>query len=334
MGSALIAAVVLSCAGGRPSGPAPASSAAPAPSTSPATATATATATSPAAATPAANSPTAERLAFWKDVHARGDAPPAGADVAALTIELLGYLRSPDPDVRDRLAYEVLAAWIGRPGLLPPATAREMTSILLARLRERPAAVGDDTVFGRSFAALVLAEIAARDIEKPTMSEEELTAMVAAARAYAAAETDLRGRVEGRGWAHAAAHTADWLRALSRNPRLGRRRGQLVLDAILDLTIRRHGFVLFDGEDGRLAQPVLDLLRRRHIDTAAFAAWVDKLIAPLRIPFGREFDLGLYAAQRNARNLAFTLFVQLSLEPKPTRAITDALAALSAALRG
>lgn len=320
VGRALVAAVLISCAGGAPPPAAP-NAAAPASPT-------------PAAEPPAPAGPTAERLAFWKDLHARGDAPPPGADLAALTRELVGMLGSPDPDVRDRLAYEVLAAWINKAGLLPPAIQRELREALLARLREPPGRVGDDSVLGRSFSALVLAEVARRDVAAPTMSDAELGAMVDAARAYAAAETDLRGRDDVRGWAHAAAHTADWLKLLARNPRLGRARGQLVLDAILDLTVRRHGFVLHDGEDGRLAQPVLELLRHGHADRAMFAAFVDKLLAPLRVPLGATWDGGLYAAQRNARNLAFTLFVQLSLEEKPSAAITQALAALTAAMKG
>ena len=320
VGPALVAAVLISCAGSAPPPPAPVAASPAEPRTA------------AAPATPAA--PTAERIAFWEDLHARGDAPPPGADLAALTRELIELLGSPDPDVRDRIAYEVLAAWIKKPGLLPPAVLRELRESLLARLRERPAAVGDDTVYGRSFSALVLAEVARREIASPSMTDAELGAMVDAARAYAAAETDLRGRDDERGWAHAAAHTADWLKLLARNPRLGRARGQLVLDAILDLTVRRHGFVLHDGEDGRLAQPVLELLRHGHVDRAMFAAFVDKLLAPLRVQLGATWDGGLYAAQRNARNLAFTLFVQLSLEEKPAPAITQALAALTAAMKG
>lgn len=323
MGPALLAAMLISCAGGAapPATPRAAAPASAAPAAAPTAPTAPA-------------GPTAERLAFWKDLHARGDAPPPGADLAALSRELVEMLGSPDPEVRDRIAYEVLAAWINRPGLLPPATLRELRDALLARLREPPGKVGDDSVYGRSFSALVLAEVARREIAAPTMSDAELGAMVEAARAYAAAETDLRGRDDARGWAHAAAHTADWLKLLARDPRLGRARGQLVLDAVLDLTVRRHGFVLHDGEDGRLAQPVLELLRRGHVDRAMFAAFVDKLLAPLRVQLGATWDGGLYAAQRNARNLAFTLFVQLSLEEKPGPAITQALAALTAAMKG
>ena len=286
--------------------------------------------------TTAAPSPaelTAERRAFWQDVRARGDAPPKGADVAALSLELIGYLGSTDPDVRDRMAYEVLASWIQRDGLMPRSAQRRIAEVLMERLGDRIGAASGDSVYGRSFSALVLAAIAAHEIATPAMSDAELTAMVQAARAYASKERDLRGHVEGRGWAHAAAHTADWLKFLSRNPRLGRERGQLVLEAVLDLTVRRHGHILSHGEDGRLAQPVMDLLRRDHIDAAAFSTWLERLLAPLHEKGDGSFDAGQYAAQRNARNLAFTLFVALSLEDARNPAQTASLAALTSALR-
>jgi hypothetical protein len=288
----------------------------------------------PARAAGAGAAPSQERRAFWKDVRSRGDAPPEGADVPELAMELVGYLSSTDPDVRDGLAYEVLARWIGRDRRLSHDAVIRIEAVLLERLRDHVGAVGDDTVFGRSFSALILGEIAGREVEEQAMSDDQLTAMVQAARAYASTERDLRGHVEGRGWAHAAAHTADWLDALARNPRLGRERAQVVLDAVLELTVRRHGHILFHGEDARLAQPILDLLGREHVDGAMFSAWLARLLAPLGVKGGPAFDAGLYAAQRNARNLAFTLFVRLSLEEKRSAAQSAALAALTSSLRG
>ena len=283
-----------------------------------------------AAREPVPAGPSAERLAFWKQVREQKDAPPPGSDVAALADELAGYLRSPDPEVRDVLAYEVLGGWISR-GVLPGEKIAHLREQMIDRLEDGIGATADDTVFGRSFAALILAEIASREVEAPSMSEAELTAMVAAARAYAGKEMDLRGRVEGRGWAHAAAHTSDWLRELARNPKLGRERGKLVLQAVLDLAVRRHGHTLHHGEDGRMAAPIMELLRHQHITPTDYAEWLAELIAPLRER--GEYDEGRAAAQRNGRNLAFTLFVRLSLEDSRNPLQEAALVTLTAVLR-
>jgi len=79
---------------------------------------------------------------------------------------------------------------------------------------------GDDSVLLRSFSALVLDALAARDIERAFLGEAERHALVLAALAYLEGERDLRGYDPERGWIHAAAHTADLLRRLSRNPAL------------------------------------------------------------------------------------------------------------------
>jgi hypothetical protein len=267
-------------------------------------------------------------MAFWRDVRAHDDVPPEGADVAALAHELVGYLASPDPDVRDGLATDVLERWIRKDARLDAATLRALTVELYGGLHRGIGARGDDGVFGRSFSALVLSMVAARDLATPYLTDAELGDMVTNAAWYAAHENDLRGHVDGRGWAHAAAHTADWLKFLARHPQLGGERAQAVLTAVLSLTVRRHGEILHYGEDGRLAQPVLELLRAEHVDGAAFSTWLELLAAPLFEAPGKDFDAALFAAQRNSRNLIFTLFVALSMETSPNPTQTAALASL------
>jgi hypothetical protein len=102
----------------------------------------------------------------------------------------------------------------------------------------------------------------------------------------------------------------------------------MVLEAVFQIVVRRHGEILHYGEDGRLAQPVLELLRLQHVDAAAFSTWLDALAAPLFEEPRPEFDAGLFAAQRNSRNLLFTLYVSLSLDPAPNPVQTAALASL------
>jgi hypothetical protein len=273
------------------------------------------------------------RLAFWRDIQARNTVP-AGADLSALAHELVGMLRSPDPVVRDELATTVLDSWIHRDARLGPEVLRPLIASLGDGLRTGIGARNDDRVFGRSFSALTLSMIAARDVATPFLSDDELTAMAASAAWYAASEVDLRGYVDGRGWAHAAAHTADWLYQISAHPSLGPARAATVLTAVLSLTVRRHGEIFHYGEDSRLAQPVLQLLRQSHIDGPVFSAWLAQLAAPLGTRVTRVFDRALFAAQRNARNLIFTLFVALSVEAPPNPAQAAALAQLRTTIIG
>jgi hypothetical protein len=280
------------------------------------------------AAAVSTGSPTPERLAFWRDVRAHDDAPPAGADVAALARELVGYLGATDPDVRDGLATDVLERWIRKDARLSAEELRSLTATLYDGLAVGIGATNGDGVFGRSFSALILSMVAARDLATPFLRDEELTKMLDTAAWYAGAEADLRGHVDRLGWAHAAAHTADWLKFIARHPSLGAARSATVLTAVLSLTVRRHGALLHHGEDSRLAQPVLELLRTQQIDAAAFETWIGKLVEPLLAKSAAAWDPALYAAQRNARNLLFTLYVLLSVEASPNPTQSAAIAIL------
>lgn len=299
-----VAAVVASAACARPPARCPAAGAPAAPS---------------ADAAPAEGPlpPPDDQLARWQAIRAAGDAPPDGTTAAALVPELLDYLASPDPARRDAIGFEVLAKWIVLEPRLDPAEVRALVAPLTALLAGPLAA--PDGVYGRSFAALALSLVVARDLADPAAPVLDAAArrdLLAAARAYADREDDLRGHTGAKGWAHAAAHTADLLKFLARAPTFTDDDRAVVLDAVAALVVRRHGFNLHHGEDSRLALPVLEAVRR-GIATTRLDAWVDAIAAPLREPWPDPFDPALYAAQRNARNLLVTLYAQLALMPEP-----------------
>jgi hypothetical protein len=266
-------------------------------------------------------------LRRWKAVMADDFRPPAGTQASALVPELVAYLASPDPVRRDRVAYDALDQWI-RTKVLSDAEVQALAQRLVANLRGSLDA--PDGVFGRSFSALVLASIVARDGAAPLLSDTERRAILSAAREYAYRETDLRGHTGTRGWAHAAAHTADLLAQLAKLPSLTDDDRAIVLEAVAGFVVRRHGTVLRDGEDDRLAAAVI-AAARRGVAQPALVAWLGALEAPIAEPFTPTFDAGHFAAARNARNLLFTLFVQLSLMPSPSddeRRLRDAVRAV------
>src|SRR3990172_5097725 len=93
---------------------------------------------------------------FWQTVIDNNYVLPQGADVVALTNELLGYLGSPDPDLRDTFAYSILARWMLRDGMY---SADDLLAITLALLPNLVNGIGQqdsDSVFLRSYSVLVL----------------------------------------------------------------------------------------------------------------------------------------------------------------------------------
>ena len=253
-------------------------------------------------------------LRRWKAIVADDFRPPAGTEPAALVPELVAYLASVDPERRDTIAYTVLDRWIGKQ-VLSAADVHALVERLVANLRGPLDA--PDGVYGRSFSALVLASIVERDAAAPVLSDAERRTILAAARDYAHRETDLRGHTGERGWAHGAAHTADLLAQLAKLPSLTDDDRAVMLDAVAGFVVRRHGQVLHDGEDGRLGVAVV-AAAKAGLAPPALAAWLAQIKAPLTERFTPKFDAPHYAAYRNARNLLFTLYVQLSLMPEPS----------------
>lgn len=283
---------------------------------------------------PAVRSPDPARVAYFRGILAGAGRIPAGASAAALSDELIGWLAATDPEVRDGLAYTLLVQWIYRDHLIDAATLRQFEARLRAMRRAGLDGVRDpDAVFGRSFAALGSAIVIERELAAPAWSAAELAAAVADARWYAEHESDLRGYVAGRGWAHAAAHTADWIEGLARHPQLDRAGAAALLDAVLALALRPHGFNFHHGEDARLAAPIAALLARDLIDDATLVAAIDRLGAAMARR-QRVFDERWFASNRNARNLLVTLYTALSLDPRPpTRSAATVRAALERLLR-
>ena len=285
----------------------------------------------PAATTPAPPALTspldAAARAEWDALRAAKTPPP---DAAARVPTLEAMLTATDPAVRDGLGYELLARWLQADGALDAATVRGLRDRLVARTAG-PIVAGD-AVFARSFAALVLSVVTAREVAAPTWTAAELDAQVTAAAAYAARETDLRGFAGASGWAHAAAHTADWMKFLARHPALSAAQAATLLDGVTALVARGHGVRLSHGEDERLAATVRAVARRDLLDDAALDRWLTAVAAPLAAGWPEPFDPALYANQRNARDLLVSCFVALSFDDSPGAA--RALARLNAAMRG
>jgi hypothetical protein len=103
--------------------------------------------------------------AYWVKVLGDDHSVPRDRPLADLTAELTQMLGDPDPRVRDELAYPTLATWIGRGEYddLLPGLGDGMATGLRSGLGDSDT----DTVFRRSFSALVLAECIARDTARP-----------------------------------------------------------------------------------------------------------------------------------------------------------------------
>ena len=214
-------------------------------------------------------------LQFWRDISKNSYAVPQGASADALADELGGVLGSPNPELRDDLAYSILAHWIYY-GKLSHDEMNRLTDAWRGNLKQRIGESGNESVLLRSFSALCLSEMAGREIKDPFFGAERYRALLADTLAYLNAERDLRGYDEKLGWIHSTAHTADLLRELAVHPSFGKADQASLLDAISE-RLASAKLIYTHGEQERLALAVKAIVERGDFDADSFEAWLRRM---------------------------------------------------------
>nr|WP_144928061.1 DUF2785 domain-containing protein [Paenibacillus bovis] len=130
---------------------------------------------------------------------------------------MLDNIGSTDPELRDTLIFNTLGKLIIEDYL----TDNQMEHIievcrknLFLGIEEKES----DFVFTRSFSSLVIALILEKDRQSPFLAKDNITKVIEESIEYLNLEKDIRGYVEGKGWAHSIAHGADLVATAVRHP--------------------------------------------------------------------------------------------------------------------
>lgn len=230
-------------------------------------------------------------------------AVPVGQTAEELSGPLLAALGSPDPVLREPTP-DILGVWIER-GLYTPAELRAMAARMTDNLANGLGEQETNSVFLRTFSLLVLTSIVNQDNVQPFYDGADLRAILERVLAYAGAERDLRGYIQGGGWAHAAAHTGDVLWVLASNRYLDAADLERILDAIAVLVAPPTGHVYLYNEEERLAHATLGVLHRRLVPALALAAWLERLVHPGGCDLGFAALLSASDAGRRHNTIAF-----------------------------
>ena len=280
----------------------------------------------------AAEAPPAHDEAFWRKLAAEKFVLPEGTSAGDLLVEMSPLLASPDPTLRDAIAYDATVEWVLRKNLVEPKDLKRLIALWTPNLKKGVGETGDDRLLLRSFSALELSLIAAQDIQAPFLEPTELKALVDDALAYLGAERDLRGYDEKKGWMHATAHTADLLKFLARNPHVTAGDAARILDGI-GAKVRGAGVVFGWGEDERLASAVLAVLRRGDVDPGAWTGWLDALAGASKgLWDAPPLDVKKFAAEQNVKHLLARLYVLLYAVPEPSPKLVEARGQVMGAL--
>jgi hypothetical protein len=251
---------------------------------------------------------------FWVSLSRNDFQVPEGYTLTDLTEILFDYLGSTDPDLRDEIAYVVYANWLKQ----EKYSSQELKSHVDQLLSNLDQGIGEsesDTVFLRAFSILLLAEIVHNDNKNPVLDKDLIKKVLDKGLWYLDAEKDPRGYIPVKGWAHALAHTADLLLVLARNRNIDRADLSRILSAISAKIIHSKNHIHIHGEDERLANAILEILRRDLIPPDEMETWTRSFTTPDGKDWkGAYVDEQRNRAYQNTRNLLRSVYVALTAQ--------------------
>jgi hypothetical protein len=256
--------------------------------------------------------------AFWRGIAEHHYDVPNGESASALAHELSSLLASPDPELRDDLGYSIFARWIGRPNILQPDDLRTLADEWAGNLKDGIGESGTDSVLKRSFSALCLSLLAEREAKTPFLGASRYHQLVADATTYLQTERDLRGYDAKVGWIHATAHTSDLLQALAASPMLTSDEESGILKAV-EIRLASAPDVYGQGEQDRIAQAVLAVVRRADFATDSFETWLTRIQAADKKVWEEPLTPESLARYQNHTYTLQALAVRMELEPDSTR---------------
>lgn len=230
------------------------------------------------------------------------------------TAELLGYLASPDSELRDTIAYSILARWIIKHDYYTDIELINMIEKLMPRMQTSIGSRDDDTVFGRSYAALVLSLIAYHHNTDNFLSDEITRSLLDQARNYLLTERDLRAYVPDKGWANACAHTADLLKFLMRSPVLEADDLKRVMDTVAEKVVIPTEYIFHHDEDERLAQVIMTAINSSMLTTYELDDWLNHFRDWKRSHTQHTvYDASYHGTFQNIKNFLRSLYIHMQL---------------------
>jgi hypothetical protein len=219
-------------------------------------------------------------------------------------LALIACLGHPDPEIRDKTAFERISAEL-RGGSVDGNTLIKAKDQLLALV-----AAPDPQGFQKPFAILTLAEIARTDRLKAWMADSDRARLVDTAATYLSNLTDYRAFDNKEGFRHGVAHGADLVLQLALNtaitkPQLDR----LLAAAATQVAPKDPGVAYWTGEPDRLARAVIYIAQRRLHADAEWTAWFESLMNPAPLESWDKAFLSEAGLRKRHNTRAFLLSV-------------------------
>lgn len=208
-----------------------------------------------------------------KSIRNNEYAVPKGVNPYQLSLMMMDNIGDIDSELRDDLILSNLCIWINE-GIL---SRDEVYKLLMITLDEEHLLKGlgsiGDSVFSRTFSCEIVAAIIYRHRKEKFISQQDIHKAFNTLLKFYNEDKDVRGYIEGKGWAHGAAHGADVLDEFARCEEFGYVELKKILDAIYKKVNANHyGYIHF--EDERMITAVKAVLERKIIPAKEIEDWI------------------------------------------------------------
>ncbi|HKL13496.1 MAG TPA: DUF2785 domain-containing protein [Halanaerobiales bacterium] len=246
-------------------------------------------------------------------------------DYEKLTNEMLDKIGVTDPKLRDDLIYMVLANWI-MDDIYNDDELLKIFNICLdeEHLYYKLGQKKDDSVFTRTFSALILSALFHKDYESDFLNPQKFQSGADKVIEYYSKEQDLRGYIKQKGWAHSAAHGADILVEIAKNKKAKKRTVIKLLESVIDKS-QIENYVYFNGEDERISRAVKNAMKNINLDDEAINKWFRELTDIKEIEDRNKKDTLIFNLKNVLKSLYFEIISDEVINDKYLILITDAL---------
>ncbi len=227
-----------------------------------------------------------------------------------LLMQLMNCLASPDPELRDELAYTGISQWL-RENSFTPDVYLTLFNRLVSVLTQT---VDDAYGVYQPFAALMFAEVVRVDRKTPYLTAQQRQQAVDVITEYFSQIDDYRGFDTQVGWRHNVAHSADVMLQLALNPAVNQAQLEQMLAALKPQVVAKNNHFYVYGEPKRMAMPLVYLFLRDGLSIEQWQAWLSEVTAPAPFASWREVyqnQQGL-AKLHNTRQLLAELYLLIA----------------------
>jgi hypothetical protein len=226
--------------------------------------------------------------------------------------EMLTHIGSPDAELRDKLIYRTFID-ILIDNLLNPEQLGYLFDTVIGDdfLYLNIGEESTDSVFTRSFSALLAASILAKDAELLVLNDERLQVFFQKIGRYLLLEKDTRGHVHDKGWAHSIAHGADLAAVTIKHPKFDLQNAPLILHALKLVTWKDTVFV--NDEEERLIN-IIEALLARDYSEEALIEFIEQVFDKFEMHLVTQgYNEAFFSGRTCTLNLMKTLYFSLKM---------------------